>query len=79
MTTYTHKGGLDRTKDVLNSLSYDSRVINDAAQVADALKLLYGDNLTELRLSIEEMLEDDAWSQDRQPYEWLREIAEHLS
>jgi hypothetical protein len=63
---------LNATWQVIDAISRDSSVIDDPRLVADALRLLYGtDRASE---AIHELLNDPAWSQDREPYQWLADV-----
>jgi len=63
---------------VIDAISRDPRVSDDPRRAAFALLILYNHRINELHATIEEMLDDQAWSQDREPYEWLQEVREAL-
>lgn len=66
------------TRNVIDAISRDSRVNDDAAVAAGTLRRLYADHLDELRETIAEMLADESWSQEAEPYNWLREVQQSL-
>ena len=65
---------MQATKDVIAALSLDSLVTQDKSRVVDALKILYDENIPCLLSAMRQLLHDDDWSQDRQPYDWLQSI-----
>jgi len=59
-------------RDVIDAISRDSYVIDSASKISRALGLLYPRG--ELIDAIEELLNDETWSSDNQPYVWLESV-----